>query len=119
MPQERSPRRLAYGASTADLFRRAAGYVDRILRGADPATMPVELPTKFDFAVNVKAARARGLASPGSVLLRATRVIEYARACLTHQNSGTALSTRTGIAVPSRTRIARYCVSNSPVFWKR
>ena len=65
------------GANTRlDLFRRAASYVDRILRGAKPADLPVQLPTKFHMAVNLKTAKALGLAVPPSILLRATQMIE-------------------------------------------
>jgi putative tryptophan/tyrosine transport system substrate-binding protein len=67
---------LAYGASLPDLFRRAAGYVHRILEGAKPADLPVELPVKFDFAINLKAARALGLEMPGTLIARADEVIE-------------------------------------------
>jgi putative ABC transport system substrate-binding protein len=67
---------LSYGPDFADLFRRAASYVDRILRGARPAELPVQLPTKFEMAVNVKTAKALGLAVPQSILLRADEVIE-------------------------------------------
>jgi putative tryptophan/tyrosine transport system substrate-binding protein len=67
---------LSYGPDFADLFRRAASYVDRILRGAKPAELPVQLPTKFEMAVNVKTAKALGLAVPQSILLRADEVIE-------------------------------------------
>ncbi len=59
-----------------DLFRRAAGLVDRILRGARPADIPVEQANVYDFVVNLRTARAIGVALPQSVLLRATRVIE-------------------------------------------
>ena len=67
---------LSYGSDLVDLFRRAAGYVDRILRGAKPADLPVEQPTKFELAINVKAAKALGLAIPSSILLQADRVVE-------------------------------------------
>ena len=60
----------------ADPFRRAASYVDRILRGAKPAELPVQLPTKFEMVVNLKAAKALGLAVPPSILVRADEVIE-------------------------------------------
>jgi putative ABC transport system substrate-binding protein len=67
---------LAYGANIPDLFRRAAGLVDRILRGAKPADIPVEQANVYDFVVNLRTARALGLPLSRSVLLRATRVIE-------------------------------------------
>jgi putative ABC transport system substrate-binding protein len=67
---------LSYGVDQADLFRRAATYVDRILRGAKPADLPVQLPTKYEMVVNRKTANAVGLAIPPSILLRATEVIE-------------------------------------------
>jgi putative ABC transport system substrate-binding protein len=60
----------------ADPFRRAASYVDRILRGAKPAELPVQLPTKFEMVVNLKTAKGLGLAVPPSILLRADEVIE-------------------------------------------
>src|SRR5215471_10187609 len=60
---------LSYGPDAVDLFRRAASYVDRILRGEKPAELPVQLPTKFEMAVNLKTAKALGLAIPPSILL--------------------------------------------------
>ena len=67
---------LSYGVDLVDSFRGAATYVDRILRGAKPGDLPVQLPTKFEMAVNLKTAKALGLAVPLSVLLRADAVIE-------------------------------------------
>jgi putative ABC transport system substrate-binding protein len=67
---------LSYGVDEVDNWRRAASYVDRILRGAKPAELPVQLPTKFEMAVNLKTAKALGLAIPSSILLRADEVIE-------------------------------------------
>jgi putative ABC transport system substrate-binding protein len=67
---------LAYGVDLVDTSRRAATYVDRILRGTKPAELPVQLPTKFEMAVNLKTAKALGLTVPQSILLRADEVIE-------------------------------------------
>jgi putative tryptophan/tyrosine transport system substrate-binding protein len=67
---------LSYGPNYKDIFRRAASYVDRILRGTKPAELPVQMPVKFEMAINVKTAKALGLAMPQSILLRAEEVIE-------------------------------------------
>ncbi len=67
---------MAYGVNFAELSRRAATYVDKILKGAKPADLPVEQPIKFDFIVNLKAAKQIGLTIPPSVLARADRVIK-------------------------------------------
>ena len=67
---------MSYGPNIPDLFRRAAEYVDRILRGAKPANIPVEQPTKFDLVVNLVTAKVLGLDVPPSLLARADEVIE-------------------------------------------
>ena len=67
---------ISYGADLADLQRRAAWYVDRILKGTNPADLPVQQPTKFELAINLKAARSLGLTIPQSVLLRTDHMIE-------------------------------------------
>jgi putative ABC transport system substrate-binding protein len=67
---------MSYGAEPPDLYRRAAGYVDRILKGEKPGELPVQAPTKYDLVINLKAAKALGLTIPESFLLRADEVIE-------------------------------------------
>jgi putative ABC transport system substrate-binding protein len=67
---------LSYAADAGDTWRRAASYVDRILRGEKPGDLPVQFPTKFEMVVNRKTAKALGLAIPPSIMLRADEVIE-------------------------------------------
>ena len=67
---------MSYGANFADLYRRSADFVDRILLGTKPGDIPVEQPTKFDLVINLTTAKALGLTIPGSFLLRADEVIE-------------------------------------------
>jgi putative ABC transport system substrate-binding protein len=67
---------ISYGPNVPELFRRAATYVDKILKGTRPAELPVEQPTKFDFGVNLKTAQALGLSIPQSILMQATEIIQ-------------------------------------------
>jgi putative tryptophan/tyrosine transport system substrate-binding protein len=67
---------MAYGVDFLNLFQRAAGYVDRILKGAKPASLPVQEPTKFPLVINVKTARALGITFPSTMLVAADELIE-------------------------------------------
>jgi putative ABC transport system substrate-binding protein len=67
---------ISYGVNNLDLFRRAATYVDKILKGAKPADVPIEQPTKFEFVINLKTAKQIGVTIPPNLLVRADRVIK-------------------------------------------
>jgi putative tryptophan/tyrosine transport system substrate-binding protein len=67
---------MEYGPDTADIFRRSAAYIDRVLKGEKPADLPVQQPTKFEFVINLKTAKMLGIATPPNLLALADDVIE-------------------------------------------
>jgi ABC-type uncharacterized transport system substrate-binding protein len=67
---------ISYAPDNPDLYRRAAAYADKIFKGANPGDLPIEQPTKFEFVLNMKTARALGIKIPGSILVQATKVTE-------------------------------------------
>jgi putative tryptophan/tyrosine transport system substrate-binding protein len=67
---------ISYGTDIYDLYRRAAGYIDRVLKGEKPSDLPVQAPTKFETVINMKTARALGITMPASLITRADEVIE-------------------------------------------
>ena len=76
---------ISYGPNTHDQIRRAAGYVDRVLKGEKPADMPVQAPTKYELNINLKTAKALGLTIPQSLLATADEVIEWANVRYWHK----------------------------------
>jgi putative tryptophan/tyrosine transport system substrate-binding protein len=67
---------MSYGIDVLDVFRKSASYVDRVLRGANPANLPVQVPTKYELVINLKTAKTLGLEVPASLLARADEVVE-------------------------------------------